>query len=86
MKMPHMKKTSKFILFLLFLLFVSGCANIDNTKRIDGIIEAIYTSYEQNKDFDSVKIYLDKKVENKEISTFTSCIVKKCLKRSFNIK
>ena len=86
MKKQLVKMNSKLILFALFLIFVSGCANTDNPQRIDGIVDAVYTNYEQKKDFDSVKVYLNKKVENKEISCFTSCIVEKCLKRSFKLK
>ena len=86
MKKLWVKRISNFVLFALFLIFISGCANTDNSQRIDGIIDAVYTNYEQKKDFDSVKNYLNKKVENKEISDFTSCVVEKCLKRSFKVK
>lgn len=86
MKKQLAKMNSKLILFALFLIFVSGCANIDNHQRIEGIVDAVYTNYEQKKDFDSVKVYLNEKVENKEISSLTSCIVEKCLKRSFKVK
>ena len=86
MKKLWVKRISKLILFALFLIFVSGCANTDNPQRVDGVVDAVYTNYEQKKDFDYVKVYLNKKVENKEISYFTSCVVEKCLKRSFKLK
>ena len=71
------------ILFALFLIFVSGCANTDNAQRIYGIINAVYTNYETNKDFNSINSYLQCKVENKEISKLTSSVIKSCLKRSY---
>ena len=68
-------------LIAVLTVFISGCCSVDNPKRIDGIIDAVYTSYETDKDFNKTKEYLQKKVERNEISEFTSSIIEKCLKR-----
>lgn len=72
------------IIFVFSLLFLVGCNSIDNPKRIDGIINAVYTNYETEKDFEKSKSYLQSKVNNEEISEFTSLIIEKCLKRGIS--
>lgn len=72
------------IIFIFSLLFLVGCNSIDNPQRIDGIINAVYTNYETEKDFEKSKSYLQTKVNNEEISDFTSLIIEKCLKRGIS--
>ena len=81
--MKTLQAMSKLILLFLFILILSGCQTIDNPKRLDGIINAVYTNYETNKDFNSINSYLKSKVENKEISELTSSVIKSCLERSY---
>ena len=68
-------------LIAVLTIFISGCSSVDNPQRIDGIIDAVYTSYETDKDFNKTKEYLQQKVERNEISSFTSSLIEKCLKR-----
>ena len=68
--------------FIVVLL--SGCKNIDNIQRIDGIVNAVYTNYETEKDINKSKFYLQQKVKNEEISELTSIVIEKCLNRSFS--
>lgn len=84
MKKQLMKIKLCFVIIVL-ILFLSGCKNIDNPQRIEGIVDAVYTSYETEKDFDKTKEYLRKKVDRNEISELTSFVIEKCLKRG-NLK
>ena len=77
---------NKFYLLIFSVVFLCGCNNIDDPKRISGIIDAVYTNYEYEKDFDKSTNYLLKKVYNKEISESTSYVIKQCLHRSFKNK
>ena len=70
----------------LSFVLLTGCSSIDKPQRIDGVIDAVYTNYETEKDFNKSKSYLQHKVKNKEISEFTSLIIEKCLKRGFEKK
>lgn len=74
------------ILISAFFIVVSlsGCKNIDNIQRIDGIVNTVYTNYETEKDINKSKFYLQQKVKNEEISELTSIVIEKCLNRSFS--
>ena len=72
------------ILAAVVTVFLTGCKNVDNPQRIDGIINAVYTNYEIEKNLNKSKFYLQQKVKNEEISELTSTVIEKCLKRSFS--
>lgn len=72
------------ILAVVIIVFLTGCKNVDNPQRIDGIINAVYTNYEIEKNLNKSKFYLQQKVKNEEISELTSTVIENCLKRSFS--
>ena len=71
-----------FIFFTISTVFLSGCISditIDQKIRIVGIIDACKNSP------DKMESYLEKKVNNKEISDIVSFTIKECLKTDDNI-
>lgn len=72
-----------FIFFTISAVFLSGCVSdipTDQKIRIVGIIDACKNSPDQ------MESYLEKKVNNKEISDVVSFTIKECLKPDDNIE
>ena len=72
-------------LFSSFIFFIfCGCNSvcINDKQRIDGIVDAVWTSYYLEKDQEKINNYLEQKIERKEIDDNVKYTILSCLNRS----
>lgn len=79
----------KYILIaLMILMTITGCAKYSEGELNlfhEGIIDACYTVIEYDKKddrYNRIEVYLDKKIEEGEITKSESMIIKKCISRT----